>query len=134
MYPDIKEYMVEYEQAIKYLDRCMTYEPQFWPTVKYIIKQIRHNWFQTFGDLVFRYFYPVGCNYTHLEDCECYLFENNQLAIRKFSGEFYPVCVLNYTTSMITTELPNEDPARPRVEGELHPEFIIAKYLIDKGF
>lgn len=138
MAPKLKEYMVDYRKSLEYMIKRSMLENNFedQQTIQHIIKQIRHTWFSIYQDCIFRFFYPFEhSTYGHLEDCEVFLFDNNQKAIRKFNGYYYIVKVKSYYDGIIQTESPDDHPMHviPSKSTE-YPEFLMADYLITLGF
>lgn len=134
-YRDISEYMKDYKEMLAYLlERKMLY-PDNLKIVNEIIRTVRRDFFRTFSDYVARYFYDFDECYGHSEDSETFTFDNHTKAIRKFNDYYYIVKIEEFNTSILRTECPDDYPLHimPQ-DGELFPEYIIADYLIKKGF
>ena len=138
MVPEMKEYMVDYSKSLEYMIKRSMLEQnsEDQQTIERIIKQLRHNWFVIYQDYIFRFFYPFErSTYGHLEDCEVFLFDNNQKAIRNFHGYYYIVKVKSFYDGIISTESPDDYPMHViPSKGAEYPEFLMADYLITLGF
>ena len=138
MVTELKEYMVDYKKSLEYMIKRSMLENNFedQQTIQHIIKQIRHTWFSIYQDYIFRFFYPFErSTYGHLEDCEVFLFDNNQKAIRRFNRYYYIVKVESYYDGILRTESPDDYPLHViPSKGTEYPEFLMADYLITLGF
>jgi hypothetical protein len=132
---EVKEYMESYKKKLEYLSKMKDLHYEDSEVINDIIKSVRKDFFSTFFSYIVHYFYDFDHNPGHMEDSELFTYENHSKAIRKFNGAYYSVNVKQFGFAAVTTESPDDYPLHimPQ-QGVSYPEYLIADYLIAKGF